>query len=224
MSERIYNRLANILMLIGIASALLFDSGRLPRVVVGTIGIVAGVAAMALYFWNQHQSEAKGKLSLKAKAPVGSIAEPNTEISSAKNSVVVRDEVALKAFDTWRNVADVWKVTRDTNFHAIEAYRRDTARLWLSYYAANHARTLRWRVVKDPSLALMQPEVELSPNEVAACAIEIINNLAIADDLKEWEYVFGAKGLRVSVRKAHSFRSEVPQQDFDFEPISSVVQ
>jgi hypothetical protein len=209
-------------MLIGIASALLFDSGKLPRVVVGTIGIVAGLTAMVLYFWNQRQSAAKEKLSVKAKAPVGSIAEPNTEIASANNSVVPRDEVALKALG--RNAADVWRVTRDADFHAIEAYRSEAARLWVSYYAANHARTLRWRVVKDPSLALMQPEVELSPNEVAACAIEIINNLAIADDLKEWEYVFGAKGLRVSVRKAHSFRCEVPQQDFDFEPMSFVLQ
>src|SRR5437899_3159711 len=103
MSERVYNRLANTLMLIGIASALLFDSGRLPRLVVGTIGIVAGLAAMALYFWNQHKSEAKEKLSAKAKAPVGSIAEPNTENSSANNSVVPLDKGALKAFGAWRN-------------------------------------------------------------------------------------------------------------------------
>lgn len=222
MSERVYNRLANILMLIGIASALLFDSGKLPRMAVGIVGIIAGLAAMALYFWNQHQIQAKEKLSAKAKAPVGPIAEDNAENSAGKNSVVPISKEALKALDAWRNAADIW---RDADFNAkdVRAYRRETARRWLSHYAANQARTIRWRAVRNSSLPLMQPEVELSLNEVAACAIEIINNLAIDDDLKEWQYDFGAKGLSVSVRKAHSHSCEFPQQDFNFEPMASLL-
>jgi hypothetical protein len=220
MSERVYNRLANILMLIGIASALLFDSGRLPRLLVATIGTIAGVAAVAMYFWNQYRIKEKEKASAKREAPL--------EGAVGKKPDIVRTHENLRSFGAevaiLRDTADVWKVALDAklNLYAIEAYRRETARLWLSHYAANHARTLRWHVPKDASVALMQAEVELSPNEVAACAIEIIQNLSMLDNVKEWEYVFSPKGLRVSVKKAHSMLP--PQENFDFEPISSLVQ
>jgi hypothetical protein len=69
-------------------------------------------------------------------------------------------------------------------------------------------------------MALMQPEVELSPNEVAACAFEIMRNFAISENLNQWEYVFGPKGLHV--KRAHPMRSVVPQDEFAFEPIKSL--
>lgn len=59
MSERTYNRLANALLMVGIASAIVCDSGWLPRVLrvlAGIVGIASGVAAAVLYFWNQLRS------------------------------------------------------------------------------------------------------------------------------------------------------------------------
>jgi hypothetical protein len=57
----------------------------------------------------------------------------------------------------------------------------------------------------------------LSPNEVAACAIEILRNLALGDELNKWEYDFGPRGLRVSVRKAPRMMRPVSAQEyFDF--------
>jgi hypothetical protein len=53
MNDRVYDRLANVLMLVAVASALMFDAGVLPHVVVGAIGGIAAVASATLYFINQ---------------------------------------------------------------------------------------------------------------------------------------------------------------------------
>jgi hypothetical protein len=58
--------------------------------------------------------------------------------------------------------------------------------------------------------------VELSPKEAAACAIEIMLNLAIQDKLNEWEYVFDAKGLRVSMKQPYA-RPVASQEELHFE-------
>src|ERR1022692_3757387 len=58
MSERRYDRLANVFMLVAIGSALLFDSKSPWHWVVGVLGIAAGVAAVALYFANQSHGPA----------------------------------------------------------------------------------------------------------------------------------------------------------------------
>jgi hypothetical protein len=222
MSERLYNKAANALMLIGIASALLFDSGKLPHAVVGTIGIVAGVLAMILYFWNQHCSPAKEE-PVQTEAQHGS--EIKAEVLPVQRELHISEKAlvelsALQSSRVWKKNAVVgWPFALDVKFpvDAIEAYRRAAAQSWLTHYAANHARSLRWHIPKDATLALMQPEVELSPNEVAACAIEIMRNLAIADEFNQWEYALGPKGLRVSMKNAHAFRPVVSQEDFDFE-------
>jgi hypothetical protein len=67
----------------------------------------------------------------------------------------------------------------------------------------------------------MEPEVELSPNEVAACAVEIIRNLALSDDLNKWEYDFGSKGLRISLKRGHPVRTAVAKEDVDFGELMS---
>jgi hypothetical protein len=62
----------------------------------------------------------------------------------------------------------------------------------------------------------MEAEVELSPNEVAACAVEIVRNLSLADDRSKWEYDFGPKGLCISLKRGHPGRRMVFQEDLDF--------
>jgi len=237
MSERAYNRVANILMLIAIASAVLFDSGKLPRAVVGAVGILAGVAALALYFWNQYEiGEVKkaADSSQKGMTPAETKAVESRPVNDAERGIRISLDAFLMAnaaehlrageILTVRGI-DVW--ARQTKFHndALEAYRRRVAQTWLSHYSENYARNLRWSFARGDARALMQPEVELSAKEVAACAIEIMRSLAIPDDPnREWEYSFGPKGLRVSLKKAHSIRPVVPQEDFDFGTISRTIQ
>src|SRR5690242_3314465 len=120
MNERVYNRIANILILIGIASALLFDSGKLPPTVVGTIGMIAGVAAIVLYFWNQHKIEANKKSAATASVLVGSIGESNRQILPPDEKMVV---AALKA---WREVKPLSVIAWDRE--AIDEYRNKRAR------------------------------------------------------------------------------------------------
>lgn len=225
MDERVYNRVANVLMLIGIASALVFDSGKFPRAVVGTIGIVAGVAAMVLYFWNQHKIQAKTKVEKRTvEHEEAVVIDGNRQIVAASHGsiigqallsdAVVATEWIVAANMAWKDVT--WHylaATRD----AEELVRYRKADAWLRHYSMHQARTLQWRVAKDASRVLMQPEVELSPNEVAACAIEILRNLALGDELNKWEYDFGPRGLRVSVRKAPRMMRPVSAQEyFDF--------
>ncbi len=225
MSERTYNRLANILMLIAVGSAVLFDSGKFPHVVVGMVGVLAGVAALALYFWNQHEVSEKEEESdssqQEATVAVVKAAEAKPPGSTRNRGVrffvddflIAEKPIAVRTNDVWRIAA------LDT------LNRRVMAQAWLAHYSDNYARTLRWSAAKGEARVLMQPEVELSPCEVAACAIEIMRNLAVSDDFNsEWEYSFGPKGLRVSLKKAHSVRPIVPQEDFDFGDISSLVQ
>jgi hypothetical protein len=228
MNERIYNRVANALLLVGIASALLFDSGKVPHWVAGTIGILAGVGAMVLYFWNQYQIEEKKKAAIEAKGSVKtalvpssvgtSMASPVKVGSSSKQRLTFNlDEASYVAIS--REMRE-WGM-RDPNLRAIEMYRKETARLFLSSYA-HHARTLQWQMPKGLNMDLMRPEVELSPNEVAVCAMEIMRNLSVADKENQWEYVFGSRGLRV--KRANVPRTEEPQEEFDFyselEPLS----
>jgi hypothetical protein len=225
-------RLANILILIGIASALLFDSGKVPHVFVGTIGVIAGVATIALYFWNQYHIEAKKEANgaeIKTEAEVKPVVESKPEVAVVRRNTAATNLEALKAREkAWKSAAEgfelaVWD-TKLCDARMIDAYRRElAAHHWLVYYDVHQARTLRWHVPKDASLKLMQPEVELSPKEVAACAVQIMRYLALDEDLKGWEYVFDPKGLRVSVKKAHSIRPEpISQEDFDFEPTASL--
>jgi hypothetical protein len=230
MSERTYNRLANTSMLIAIVSALLFDSGKFPHVVVGTIGILAGVAALALYFCNQREVSEKKELSqpqqegavAELEAVEGKAIQGTTQgvhfLTQGVHFRLMADEARAVG------VGDLWQIAIANN--ALQAYtRRRAAEAWLAHYSDDYAPNLRWSAAKGDSRVLMQPEVELSPKQVAACAVEIMRNLAILDELNgEWEYSFGAKGLRVSLKKTHSARLSVPQEDFDFGNISSMIQ
>jgi hypothetical protein len=68
-----------------------------------------------------------------------------------------------------------------------------------------------------------QQEVSLSPNDVAACAIEIIRNLSSGADCDRWEFSFGPDGLRVSAKNSPDHPQELPQQDFDFGQMSKMI-
>jgi hypothetical protein len=51
----------------------------------------------------------------------------------------------------------------------------------------------------------MEPEVELSPREAAACYRQIMRDIVNDDGMQEWAFHIDPKGgLRVSGRKHHS--------------------
>lgn len=52
MNDRTYDLLANVLMLVALTSAIMFDAGFLPHIVVGTIGGIAALGSACLYFGN----------------------------------------------------------------------------------------------------------------------------------------------------------------------------
>jgi hypothetical protein len=239
MSERAYSRLANALMLIGIGSALLFDSGKLPRAVVGTIGIVAGVAAIALYFWNQLAIKEKQKSAAALEAE--KLARSVGVLPAMKTRTLLREairpleeqvylvpdnhDIELEDHDL-PSAARAYRkylLGHDADFMALQAYRKETAKRFLANYAANHARTLQWHMVKNVQLALMKPEVELSPVEVAECATAIMRNLALIEGVEAWDYTLGPKGLHVSLKRAKSTRPVVSQEDFDFGYIDEAI-
>lgn len=230
MNDRAYNRIANILMLIGIGSAFLFDSGRVPHSVAGGIGIIAGVAAAVLYFCNKSEKQTKQEEAVMRVLGTG-VTTQGAEVSEFVQfaSPICRQlafewaNPYLNSQVSWRGNVPVgrYRLTSSEKASTAETYRREAARLWLSSYALQHARTLRWSVPKDASLMLMQPEVELSLNEVAACALEIVRNLAVADKLNEWEYALGPRGLRVSVRAHRTQAQPTSQEDLEFDPLSS---
>jgi len=215
MSDRAYNRVANVLMVIGVTSALAFDSGKVPHIVAGGIGIIAGVGALILYFCSG--AEAPKKEEVKT-AQTERLKARDVVVSSADPKKVFFDSGALYDAYFSRNVPVLHA------HHAIEAYRRERAQLWLSHYALNHARKLHWLVIdaRGACKPLMEPEVELSPNEVAACAIEIIIGLAKSDKGNRWEYSMGPKGLRLAARRSSPMRPvmRVTQNDFDFGDIT----
>jgi hypothetical protein len=231
MSERTYNRVANILMLIGIASALLFDSGIISHIVAGSIGIAAGVAAVTMYFWNQSKTKEETSANIAGKAVEPVKAEAHVEVermgAAAPEFVASAMENYLvfqaKHWNNPEHVQGSWRHANAISPKFIEADRRRlAAQSFIAHYTKSYARALQWKMPKDASLALMQPEVELSPNEVAECAIHIMQNLALAEDMEIWDYTLGPKGLRVSLRKTH-VPSQPAQEVLDFTYMSSPV-
>jgi hypothetical protein len=235
MSERAYNRLANTFMLIGVASALVFDSGKFPRALVGTIGILAGVAAIALYFWNQLAVKEKQKAAVQVEALTEHVVPESITQGQGKTRIPVSMDKAFE--DVWMELAvhntslhavvmpraykKLW-LTYDEDLQAIQAYRKETAKRFLRNCASHHARTLQWHMVQNPNMALMKPEVELSANEVAVCAAEIIRNLALIEGVEGWDYSFGPNGLHVSMKRTKAVRPVAPQEDFEFDFLSSL--
>ncbi len=213
MSDRTYGRIANALLLLGVGSALLFDSGIVSHVVAGTVGILAGALAFVLYFCNkyvagaQHNGELTAAVASRAEKPAAPASTEAQDALSAAQAVLFAVDMHLRTgvrekSATWSGYYNAELLQTVRAAFGPEAIRRQAAHMWLSHYATHHARTLRWSVPKDTSMALMRPEVELSPTEVAACAVEIVSNLAVADKAKEWEYTFGPQGLRISLRGA----------------------
>lgn len=209
MSERKYDRLANAFMLVVIGSALLFDSGKVSHILAGSIGGVAAAASVILYFGSQRRIE--GQKAAEAKE-----IEAKVHMNVAMSSETVSTIESIQPGDFWtvRFGDQIEKM-------AIRSFKSESVRsAYLMHHAIYHA-SLQHVATGDVwyGNALMNEshyEAQLSANEVAACAVEIIRNLSVGDGQDRWEFTFGADGLRVSVKKNHSNRPKDVQVDLDF--------
>lgn len=205
MSERLYDRLANVFMLIAVGSALLFDSAGAWHVADGAVGIAAGVSAAVLYFRNQSRGAAKLRTT--------QVTDETPFIAS--RYIALRENWAAAVGAEWEK-------------YAIDAYRREALKGGHLYarhrpivQRARNRHAACWYVYEDRVEAAQQ-ELVLSPNDVAACAIEIIRNLSSGDDCDRWQFSFGPEGLRVSARNMQDL-PEPPQKDLDFGQTSTMV-
>jgi hypothetical protein len=225
MSARVYNLISNGALLLGIASAFLYDSGRAPNWVAIAMAVTAGAVAVTLYFYN---GERCGVVA-KEKTPDSSVAVVKSQADDVKIANSVRTVSVTWSKTDAARILEVQRrvlIDLEATSRAMQTSRMVVPREWMNAYHASHhfpMRNMRYAFPKE--VGMMTPEVELSPRETAACAIEIIRNLAFADKLNEWEYVFDAKGLRVSMKRGYSrtnvYRS-MHQQALNFGLFDSV--
>jgi hypothetical protein len=113
---------------------------------------------------------------------------------------------------------DVWAVTIAQALHASDD---ETAWLYLAHHGGRRPR--QHDIVSFGRSDVKN--VELSPDDVAACAVEIIRGLSAGDDHDRWEFNFSRHGLRVSVKKGRAQRPAMrPQEDFDFGQMPATIQ
>ncbi len=219
MSGRIYNWIANVALALGIASAFLYDSAKVPHVLAIAGGIVAGVTAVALYFWNQHESKKEEVRKTAVEVPKRLEFTVTKEASDDVAAIWTKALTQTATLELQNRIlADLWRVQVEPDIVYFQGHGNASRRWMASYYANQHrfaGRSLRYAFPKETRV--MTPEVELSAREAAACALEIVLNLAIQDKLNEWEYVFDAKGLRVSMKNSYGARPIIPQEELHFE-------
>jgi hypothetical protein len=218
MSEHVYDRLANIFMLVAVGSALLFNSASAWHWVVGAIGVVAGVAAVALYFTNQSRN------------PEGVVASGTAE--NVGDDGAVRQE-PLTDRENW--AVGLGADTQHYVPHVLRAYLAESAKgVWfytprnlvehrgdvrLAYWHSYHEPVTRWMDQRE--------DAPLSPDQIAACAVEIIRNLSSGEDRGRWEFNFGPRGLRVAPAKGAKASIEeqftMGESEFDSEQVLSKI-
>lgn len=205
MNDRTYDRIANVLMLVAVASALMFDVGVLPRIVVGAFGGIAALASALLYFRNQSASHT---------AVSGQPVSAEIKAKEKRATPMMTEGPSFSAPHAAREVTDRWLVM---------LAQREKQYIHVAY-ALHHHRYANLKLADRAFYggALVHHDIEetnvvLSPDDVAACAIEIIQQLSKKDGDDRWEFHFGANGLRVSAKKRHTEPESIrSQEDFDF--------
>jgi len=201
MNDRVYDRLANVSMLVAVASALLFDGGVLPHIVMGTIGGIAAIASAALYFINQNRAGVATTEQVCAKL---------SDLKYEDEAIATSIGTSMAAPKVSRDAAVRWAVTLSKRE---KLYSHTT-------YAFHHHGNVHLKNIDRAfygGFRVAESTEMLSPNEVAACAIEIIQQLSANDVEDRWEFHFGPNGLRVSTKKGHPPTERInPQTDLDF--------
>jgi hypothetical protein len=215
MSEPVYDRLANVFTLVAVGSALLFNSASPWHWVVGGFGVAAGVAAVVLYFLNQSRNRERPDAT---EVPEEKDARAEQEpLSLGENRMLGLGAESAKQYVLGAYLFDYAKAARFYTDRNLVQHSRN-------------AHLVYWRSYHEEVLQLAEgQEISLSPNDIAACAIEIIRSLSSGDDRDQWEFNFGPKGLRVvpakgiKDRTSIEDRSAIGQSEFESEQISKMV-
>ena len=217
MSERVYDRLANVFMLIAVVSALSFNSIGSWQWVAGGIGVAAGVAAVVLYFTNQSRNADK-QPNVPTENDV--TAAPMEEHSQDPLTLGETWAVGLgrTSFERYIQVASLaWD--RKTAIRVFDNRNLVHDRMLSVYY---HEAVMQ--------IAEQREEVALSTEQIASCAIEIIRELSSGEDRGRWKFSFGAKGLSVYPSTGSEDQGTMEEQPsierFDLEsaPMSETIQ
>ena len=207
MSERRYDRLANVFMLVAIGSALLFDSKSPWHWVVGVLGIAAGVAAVALYFANQSHGPA---IPDSKESGEKEHTSPQMQPMTLSENWAAGLGADLEQYALYAYVREMRESSKAVRFYT---HRN------LVQHAAKHRHLAYFDMYEDPG----QQEVSLSPSDIAACAIEIIRNLSSSGDQDRWEFTFGTEGLRIVSAEVTRDRPSTPEPEVDTGQMSRMV-
>jgi hypothetical protein len=194
MSERAYDRLANVFVLVAVRSALLFNATSPWHWVVGGFGAAAGIAAVVLYFTNQIRDE--GKPAATETADKRDLSGQYEALMANADWVVGLSGESARDYVLTAYLDHYVKAGFYTHRNLLQHGRNVRVAYWGSYHEA---------VVRS----VQNQEISLSPNDIAACAIEIIRSLSAGDDGDQWEFNFGPRGLRVSRAKGLKDRTSI---------------
>jgi hypothetical protein len=195
MSERDYDRLANVFVLVAVGSALLFNAASPWHWVVGGFGAAAGIAAVVLYFTNQTGNEEK---------PTASETADKKDLPAVYEALMASGDwaVGLGAESAKHYVLTAYlhDYVKAAGFYTHRHLLQERSNVRLAYWDSYHEAVIR---------SVQDREISLSPNDIAACAIEIIRSLSSGDDRDQWEFSFGPRGLRVSPAKGIKDRTSI---------------
>lgn len=204
MSKRLYSLITNVALLLGIASALLYS--RITHEIAIGIAVVAGILGVGSYFYNSFASgKSECHEAIIDKVDDGNILNMAVMRAGLHPTVIeLRDADHIAVDYHLIATRDLYRAEKQLSFYleqmlSLEAKRKETL-IQPFWRHLSGGRRLRYHLGAENHL--MTPEVELSPNEAAACAAKIIRDLS--GDSKEWDFAFDAKGLRVSRRKTAS--------------------
>lgn len=215
MSKKQYNWLTNIALVLGVVSAFLYQRADVPHAVAIALAVAAGVLSVGVYFYNQFAYRSASGVKVDADFDMVVVAaDGKGMLAEVKQEEVKQHEgrrFVLLGFEEAIKVAEMQVAMQRSVVNRIrglslllEAQRKaeleKTAAYMQQYLQQNNAaRRLRYRFPGDNRL--MEPEVELSPREAAACYTQIMREIVSDAKMQEWDFVLDAKGLRVSGKK-----------------------
>jgi hypothetical protein len=230
MSKRSYNWLTNVALVLGVVSAFLYERTSAPHLLAIAMAVGAGAISISTYLYNQLSCrrtprEDQEVVSLSEDKHSGfdavAVDAHGKEVVAAEMNMYERHAEMIEAIQLADYQVAITK-TFDERIRVLtsllEAQRRAsgarTAAYMQQYLLKNNAaRRLRYRFANEKSL--MEPEVELSPNEAAACYTQIMREMAGDDKMKYWDFVVDANGLRVSEKKPQEeiYQEEIYQEE-----------
>jgi hypothetical protein len=214
MSKKQYSWITNVALILGVVSAFLYQRSDVPHAFSLALGIAAAVISVATYFYNQFVGEGAPQVERSKDVDVVALSAHGTyfvaevkQSAQRRVSLLLGYEEEIKLAEL-RSAAQRKLVGRIRGLTALLEAQRNAelerqADYMQQYLQQNNAsRRLRYRFPSDSRL--MEPEVELSPREAAACYRQIMRDLVNDDGMQEWAFHLDPKGgLRVSGRKHH---------------------